>query len=308
MFSRRILTVAAMSIMALALIAASACGSETKSPGGIEHVADDTDSSGKVAAANENDPTTIEPIDPGAVSQGMLIAGNVDPDSDMIAVLDGALGSEGIPDPADGTRLNDDELFPNGESRGGADPLDTDAINELPILIAEPETDPAARDDVEISDGLPLAGDSTINPDSCQNVLPHPSEPFELKTLSATDGAKADNPSINTMCTAWYVSDLNEHSVSVALIAMNNDEAATAHYELLHNEFSQGGIEYDEQRSGSQDLLTATIDQGGIGAMVVVRIGPNLISVHNGPTSDQKEWNISWMLEIAHDTLDRLAE
>ena len=51
----------------------------------------------------------------------------------------------------------------------------------------------------------------------------------------------------------------------------------------------------------------ATIDQGGIGAMAVVRIGSDLISVHNGPSSDQKEWHIDWMLEIAYDTLDRVA-
>jgi hypothetical protein len=299
----RFITLAAMSIMALALVAASACGSDSKSPGGIEHVADDA--AGKVAAANENDPTTIEPTDPGAVSMGMPIAGDLGADNDMIVVLDGALGSEGIPDPTDGTRLNDDELFPNGESRGGADPLDTDAVNDLPILIAEPSTDPAVGEDVEISDGLPLAS-GVINPDSCANVLPPASEPFEIKTRSATDSAKSDNPAVITMCTPWYVSDLNEHSASVALITMNSDESAMAHYELLQNEFSQGGIKFDEQRSGNQDSLTATIDQGGIGAMAVVRIGSDLISVHNGPTSDQKEWNINWMLEIAHDTLDRL--
>ena len=305
MFSKRILTLTAMSVMALALIAASACGSETKSPGGIEHVADDTDSSGKVAAANENDPTTIEPTDPGAVSMGMPIAGDLGAGNEMIVVLDGALSSEGIPDPTDGTRLNDDELFPNGESRGGADPLDTDAVNDLPVLIAEPSTAPAVREDVEISDGLPLAS-GVINPDSCDNVLPPAPEPFEIITRSTTDAAKTDNAAINTMCTAWYASDLNEHSASVALIAMSSDEAARAHYELLRSQFTEGGIMFDEQRSGNQDSLTATIDQGGIGAMTVVRVGANLISAHNGPASDQKAWNFSWLLEIAYDTLDRL--
>ncbi len=231
---------------------------------------------------------------------GMPIAGDFGADSDMIAI-----GSEGVPDPADGTRLNDDELFPNGESRDGADPLDTDNINELPILIGEPITDPADRDDVEISDGLPLAN-GTINPDSCENVLPHAPEPFEIRTLSATDTAKVGNPDLNTMCTTWYTSDLNEHSASAALITMSTEAAAIAHYELLQSEFSQGGIKFDEERNGKQDLLTATIDQGGIGAMAVVRSGSNLISVHNGPTSDQKEWTLAWMIEIAHDTLDRL--
>ena len=133
MFSKRILTFSAMSIMALVLIAASACGSDTQD---LKVTPNGDDSDAQIAAANENDPTTIEPIDPGAVSMGMPIAGDLGADGDMIAI-----GSEGIPDPTDGTRLNDDELFPSGESRDGADPLDTDAINELTILIAEPITD-----------------------------------------------------------------------------------------------------------------------------------------------------------------------
>jgi hypothetical protein len=297
MITKRILTVGAMSVMALALIAASACGSDTKSPGGIEHVADDA--AGKVAAQDDGNPTTIEPTDPASL--GMAVEdGNLE--NDMIAVLEGeAVGSRGIPDPTGGTRLNDDELFIEGEPRTGADPLDTDNINELPQLIEEPQKDPGNPGDIEVSDGLPLADGSMINPDSCENVLPYAPEPFEIKTLSATDSAKADNPAIHTMCTAWYTSDLIEHSASAALIWMNNEEAAIAHYEMLQSQFAQGGIKYDEKRGTGQDSLTATIDQGGIGAMAIVRIGSNLISV-------QKEWNIDWMMEIAYDTLDRLAE
>jgi len=288
-----------MSVMALALVAASACGSDNKSPGGIEHVADGDDAAGKVAAQDDHSPTTIEPTDPGTSGSIGMAVPDGDLDNDMIVVLDGAM------DPADGTRLNDDELFPNGESRGGADPLDTDVIHELPELEVEPQRDPSDSVDIEVSDGLPLA-DGVINPDSCENVLAHPAEPFELKTHSATDPAKADNPNLNTMCTAWYSSDIHEHSVSIALIAMNGDEASIAHYELLQSEFDQGGIKFDEERSGDQDWLTAKIDQGGIGEMVVLRIGANLVSVHNGPTSDQKAWNAQWMLEIAHSTLERI--
>ena len=113
MFSKRTLTFSAMSIMALVLIAGSACGSDTQDSK-VASSGDDSDA--QIAAANENDPTTIEPIDPGAVSMGMPIAGDLGADGDMIAI-----GSEGIPDPTDGTRLNDDELFPSGESRDGVD-------------------------------------------------------------------------------------------------------------------------------------------------------------------------------------------
>jgi hypothetical protein len=305
----RFITLFAMSIMALALIGASACGSDTQEADPIEHVAGDSavaaggdgdDSGPKIGAVVENDSTTIEPTDPGVVSQGMPIAGDRGADGDMIVVLDGEM------DPADGTRLNDDELFPDGESRGGADPLDTDVVHDLPILIEEPQKDSENTGDIEVSDGLPLA-DGTINPDSCENVLPHPSEPFELKTLSATDSAKSDNSNINTMCIAGYSSDIHEHAVSVALVTMNSDEAAIAHYELLQGEFAQGGIKFDEQRSDDRDWLTATIDQGGIGAMAIVRVGSDLISVHNGPTSDQKQWNIDWMLDLADVTLERIA-
>lgn len=309
MITKRILTVSAMSVMALGLIAASACGSDTKSPGGIEHVADGGDDAApKIGAVVEHDPTTIEPADPNAVDQGMLIGGDAGADGDMIVVLDGAIavGSEGIADPTDGTRLNDDELYPNGEPRGGVEPLDTDSSRDLMDPATGLIRDPAEVDNLEVSDGLPLA-EGVLNPDSCENVLPPAPEPFEIKTHSATDSAKADNSAVKTMCTAWYASDLNEHSVSVALILMSDVEAAADHYDVLRSQFSQGGIEFEEQLDRTGGWLTATIDQGGIGSMVVLRIGENLVSVHNGPTSDQKEWDSRWMLDLAHSTLERVS-
>lgn len=295
MFSKRILTMSAMSLMAVALLIASACSSETQ----VSEVADSSDDNGAISSQSsggDDRPTTIEPDEPAAIGSEGIPDPNADTDGSMIAVLDGA-------DADNGTRLSDDELFADGEPRDGAEPLDTDSVHDLSDFADGPVRDPA---DSEISDGLPLA-EGVLNPDSCENVLPPAPEPFEIKTRSATDPAKADNAAVETMCTAWYSSDVNENSASLSLIMMSDAEAAIGHYDVLRSQFSQGSIEFEEQRSRSQDWLTTTLDQGGIGSMVVLRIGANLVSVHSGPTSDQKEWSSHWMLDLAHSTLERVS-
>jgi hypothetical protein len=298
--TKRLFTLAAMSIMALVLIAATACGSdpETAKPaaGGNEDA--------KISAQS-----TVETEPEQSASIGMPAPDAADTD-EMIVVLDGALDLEDSPD----TRLTDGELFVEGESRDGADPTTSD-IRRMP----DPLSDPAATDtdnDVpsilpveevkEVPDGSGLVSSGFVNPDNCDNVLPPPHEPMELRTRSATDPAKSDNPAINTMCMAWYAGPQDSESVTVALIAMNSDEAAIAHYELLKSEFSKQGIAFDEQTSLNRDWLTAAIDQEGMGTMVIYRIGSNLASVHNGPTSDQPVWDAGWMLDLADRVLEQL--
>jgi hypothetical protein len=148
--------------------------------------------------------------------------------------------------------------------------------------------------------GMPVPGSEG------DNVLPKPAEPLELRTRSATDAAKADNPAINTMCMAWYIGSPDEDFVSVGVLVMNSDDAAIAHYEVLHGEFENGGVEIREQKGRDRDWMTAEFNQGGIGEMAIVRIGSNLVSVHNGPTSDQAEWNSRWMLDLADSVTEQL--
>ncbi len=283
-----------MSIMAFALVAAIACGSDTD-------VALPATGGGDANPHVEtgHDPTDIEPELSGSLGLPAPGAENTD---EMIVMLDGAL------DPADGeTRLNDDELYVEGEPRGGADPdgvigellsIDNDTPNEseLPIIDLVKE----------VADGSGLVTSGLVNPDTCDNALPPPHESLELRTRSTTDVAKADNPAIITMCTAWYAGPRGQNFVSIALIAMNSNEAANTHYELLRSQFSDGGVAFDEQSSRNRDWLTAIVDQGGIGAMAIVRIGSNLASVHNGPTSDQPEWNVGWMLDLADRVVEQL--
>jgi hypothetical protein len=295
--NKRLLTLAAISIMALALIAATACGSDTQDA----IPASGGDSGSIVANEDDHNPTTIEPQLVG--SEGIPNPADLDTD-EVIAVLDGVM------DPADGTRLTDDELYPDGEPRPEIDP-DTGIIHELLDTDTQTGDDPLTILPVKES---PTSGsidsggfpnpDNLVNPDNCENALPRPEEPFELQTRTATDSAMVGNPAITAMCIAWYTSDTNENFVSTSLITMDSEEAAMAHYEVLQSQFAEGGVEYDEQRSEHTDRLTATADLGGVGTMVIIRVGPNLVSVHNGPTSDQSEWTTDWMLDLA----DRLAE
>ncbi len=90
-----------MSIMAFALVAAIACGSDTD-------VALPASGGGDVNpnVETERDPTNIDPELSGSMGLPAPGAENTD---EMIVMLDGAL------DPADGeTRLNDDELYVEG--------------------------------------------------------------------------------------------------------------------------------------------------------------------------------------------------
>lgn len=292
---KRSLTLAAMSLMALALIVAAGCSSETEDAKVV-----DNDSAPKISAQS-----TVETEPEQVASLGMPAPGSED-ENEMIAVLDDA----GAPI-ADGSRDLDDvktePLFVKGEPREGSDPV-TSVIRELPdgdeplVRPLEEVSDPLPVK--EVPDGSGLVSSGMINPDSCDNVLPNPSEPLELRTRSATDTAKVDNPAINTMCMAWYVGDADQDFVSVVILAMNSDDAAVAHYAVLHGEFENGGVEIREQKGRDRDWMAAVIDQGGIGEMAIVRIGSNLVSVHNGPTSDQAEWNSRWI----HDLADSVAE
>lgn len=293
---KRFITTAALALMALALIAMAGCASETTE---AQPILDPTAAAQDLQSQqDEHNPTTIEPIEQGSIG---IPAPGTDDTKETIVVLDGAL--DGDAPIADG-----EQLFIEGESREGADP-DTAVIHELPDgdpNAVDNDDPPAILPVKEVPDGSGLVSSGFPNPDSCENALPPAREPFELKTRSATDSASADNPAITAMCTAWYVSDVDEHSVSVAVITMNSDEAASAHYELLQSQFVDSGVKFDEQRSRNRDWLTATVDQGGIGAMAIVRVGSNLVSVHNGPTSDQPQWNIDWMLDLADSTVERL--
>jgi len=181
-------------------------------------------------------------------------------ENEMIVVLDDA----GAPI-ADGSKDNGkiEPLFVEGEPREGADPVSSE-IRELPdgggiaVVPQEETSDPLPVK--EVPDGSGLASSGFINPDSCDNVLPKPAEPLELRTRCATDTAKADNPAINTMCMAWYVGSPDEDFVSVVILVMNSDDAAIAHYAVLHGEFENSGEEIREQNGRDRDWMAVVFD------------------------------------------------
>jgi hypothetical protein len=294
----RLLTLASMSLIAIALIAAAGCSSETEDSKVVSG-----DSAPKISAQS-----TVETEPEQVASLGMPAPGSED-ENEMIVVLE-----DGVAPITDGSRDLDDvktePLFVEGEPREGADPVSSE-IRELPdgggIAIVPQEETEEASDPLtvrEVPDASGLVSSGFINPDSCDNVLPQPTAPLVLRTRSATDTAKADNPAINTMCMAWYVDNPDEDFVSVVVLAMNSDDAAIAHYAVLHGEFENGGMEIREQKGRDRDWMAVEINQGGIGEMAIVRIGSNLVSVHNGPTSDQAEWDSRWI----HDLADSVAE
>ena len=290
MRTKRLLALGAMSIMALALIATTACGSDTEAA----KPAAGGDADAKITAQS-----TVETEPEQSSSLGMPVpdAPNID---EMIVVLDGALDT------------SDTQLEPIFNEGGGrylrADPA-TSVIRELPDggPIADPDNEATEILPVkEVPDGNGLVSGGMVNPDTCDNVLPPPTEPMELRTHSATDTAKVDSPALKTMCMAWYAGPRDSESVSVAILIMNEVEAAIDHYALLKSEFSKEGITFDEQSSGDRDWLTANIDQEGMATMVIVRIGSKLASAFNGPTSDQPVWDAGWILDLSDQVLEQL--
>jgi len=290
-----------MSLIVIALIAVAGCSS----------VKEDSKTTGDTSIQNDSVPkmaaqSTVETEPEQVASLGMPAPGS-DDENEMIVVL----GDAGAPI-ADGSKNDDDveigPLFVEGEPREGADPV-TSVIRQLPdggiAVVPQQETSgPLPVKEVQDASGLVSSG--FINPDSCDNVLPQPTAPLVLRTRSATDAAKVDNPAINTMCMAWYVDNPDEDFVSVVILRMNSDDAAIAHYAVLHGEFENGGMEIREQKGRSRDWMAVVINQGGIGEMAIVRIGSNLVSVHNGPTSDQSELGSRWIFDLADSVAEQL--
>jgi hypothetical protein len=108
------------------------------------------------------------------------------------------------------------------------------------------------------------------------------------------------------MCLAIYSSDAHDSSLTVALITMNSTDAAIAHYSILEGSLADSGVDYFEQNNRDRDLPTATLDLDGMGAMVVLRMGSNLISLQNGPTSELSQWSTDFMIDLADSLLERL--
>ena len=288
---KRLLVLTAISLMALGLVAAAGCASDS----GSATIVQSADTIEPIPADQSD--SESEPEQSGSIG---IPAPGAD-DVDEMIVLDGALDSddEGHDGPV-GAPITE------GEHSESVRPGDV-KIQELP------ETDPTTGDDVpsilpvsEVPDDSGLVYDGIMNPDSCEGVLQPAKYPFELETSTATDSAKSDNPAINTMCLASYSSDAHESSLTVALITMNSADAAIAHYGIFEGSFADSGIDYSEQNSRDRDLIIATVDLDGMGAMVILRVGSNLVSLHNGPTSDNPQWPTDLMLDLADSILERL--
>jgi hypothetical protein len=186
MRTKRFLTLGAMSITALALIAAAACASETQE---AQPAASDTsDSAPRISAQS-----TVETEPEQVASTGMLAPGAIGTD-EMIVVLDGESD-----DDYDGS--HDGELIFEDEPR--QDPnLITSTTTDLPgDLVSDVDPDGSGLSPEEYGNGGGMVLGDRINPDGCENVLAPPTEPFELMTRTATDSAKVDNPAVETMCT-----------------------------------------------------------------------------------------------------------
>ena len=87
---------------------------------------------------------------------------------------------------------------------------------------------------------------------------------------------------------------------------MNSTDAAIAHYSIPEGSLADSGVDYFEQNNRDRDLPTATLDLDGMGAMVVLRMGSNLISLQNGPTSELSQWSTDFMIDLADSLLERL--
>ena len=73
----------------------------------------------------------------------------------------------------------------------------------------------------------------------------------------------------------------------------------------MTNEITTSGVPFDEQYTGGSDLLTVTVNQDGIGTMVVLRSGSSFVQVHNG-SSLQSRWPMEYLVEFARSVIEQL--
>ena len=269
MRTKLLFMLATVAVMALGLVAAAGCASETDE---AQVVSDDT---GARPTGQSTDTTLTEPQQSASLSVP-------------------APGFEGVPEMivADGTGDG------YGDSTGA--PVAEGPVIE-PIAVAPRST---------VVPGGPNAGriitGTPINPDTCEGVLDPAPESFELETRSASEAAMADNPAILSMCTATYSSATGENFLSVTVVTMNSADAAADHYDIVQSSVAGSGAPFDEKRTGESDFLTVIADQGGIGTIIVLRIGRNMVQVHNGPSSEQSPWQTDLMIELADSVIERL--
>jgi hypothetical protein len=161
-------------------------------------------------------------------------------------------------------------------------------------------------DDEEEMAVAPTDADEALDLFTCAGVLGSPAPGYVLNTRNATDSAHADNPDIQSMCTAtWDRSVAGGEFLSVALITLSSNQAAADHFQLV----ASGLVDTPQVAGDSHDvgpeILGAVINQGGIGSIVISRDHRVLVSTHSGPeTNSESVWNVDFLMETAASILE----
>jgi len=158
--------------------------------------------------------------------------------------------------------------------------------------------------------GAAAVSTAAIDPDTCDGVLAPVSGELSSTTQSLTSSAKANQPQLESMCSAMYDTGVpGREFLAAALMKFDSDASAVAHYELMKSAFAGTDIPISELNNASENLMdqfSALSDRDGIGRTTVMRLKEWVLSISGGPTVAESPWGVGDLEMIGKDVMDRV--
>jgi len=184
----------------------------------------------------------------------------------------------------------------------GTEPLPTLAP---PTSTPIPATARPVIDDAAIVGSLAGAAFDAF---SCAGVLQRPGLGVDLNTRSVTAAVQAGTTGLASACTANYSpTNGNGPSLTVGLFNFTSTTFATAHMGIVNRDMAASGLAVSPSSEGDRTELFIFADLGGIGQMIIIKLGTVVASVHNGPTATEAAvWPSDVLRATAIDLAQRL--
>lgn len=143
---------------------------------------------------------------------------------------------------------------------------------------------------------------------SCDGVLERPGLRVTLNTRPVTGAVQAETTGLVSACTANYSAlSGNGPSLTVGLFNFTNTTLATAHMGIVNRDMAASGLSVSPSSEGDRTELFIFSDLGGIGQMIIIKLGTVVVSVHNGPTATEAAvWPADVLRATAIDLAQRL--
>jgi hypothetical protein len=148
-----------------------------------------------------------------------------------------------------------------------------------------------------------------VDAHTCDAVLGSAPDGSTLKTRSLTEGLKDSGQPIKFKCGADYEGSApGDPFLAITMIEFNDDASGIEWYEMIKDGFVINSMPISEVNSADENLvdrLSALIDEGGTGRIIVMRQNNRLLTITIGPSMEAVPWNAADLQMIGDSIMER---